>query len=465
MEPAPPLMDHQKTAMDWINRVERGLLGDEPGLGKSRVAVEAFDGMDILVVAPAMVISGGTWETEVERWSNYPDRFTIAPYSQLNARNGRTSNFGTKKNPRYRLRPEFDRRFDAVIVDEAHYTKGRSTSWTWAVDELAGRSPYLLEMTGTPVPNWAHELFTILQAVYPDKAKPGAELGSYWRWVFRWFEVTPSFHNPQAKVIGGLSACDITCAARKPSDPCQHWVEFMDANLPGRFLRRKRVDVLDLPPVTWQTVKTPMTTTQAKAYRQMKKDYLATLDDQEVVAWTAGAKNVQLDKITVSHSLVFDTDQEGGKLAQLRDDLTDRQLPTVVFAHYRDTVEACARVSRETGHRTELIHGGVSDRERQRIIKNWHLGKVDVLVGSLETLAEGLTLVEADLAIFVEVSYKPSRNEQARYRIDRLGQTKPVTIREYVTPGTVDERRREILATKTDQQIRMMSARDFARLL
>jgi hypothetical protein len=315
MVATPSLMGHQQTAIDWIRSVERGLLGDEPGLGKSRVAVEAFDGMNVLVVAPAMVISGGTWETEVERWSSHPDRFTIAPYSMLNARNGKTVNFGTAKNPRYRLRPEFDQRYDAIVVDEAHYTKGRQTSWTWAVDELASRAPYLLEMTGTPVPNWAHELFTILRAIYPEKSKPGGELGSYWRWVHTWFDTSPSIHNAHATDIHGLKACGVDCMARPSSDPCQHWVEFMDANLPGRFLRRKRGEVLDLPPCTWQEVKTPMTTAQAKAYREMKKDYLATLDDQEVVAWTVGAKNVQLDKITVSHSLVFDTKQEGGKLA------------------------------------------------------------------------------------------------------------------------------------------------------
>src|SRR5690625_6759348 len=76
----------------------------------------------------------------------------------LNARNGSSPNFGTKKNPKYRLRDEYKGHWDAVIVDEAHYTKGRKTSWTWAVQQLAKNSEYFLEMTGTPVPNWAHEI-------------------------------------------------------------------------------------------------------------------------------------------------------------------------------------------------------------------------------------------------------------------------------------------------------------------
>jgi len=83
----------------------------------------------------------------------------------------------------------------------------------------------------------------------------------------------------------------------------------------------------------------------------------------------------------------------------------------------------------------------------------------------LETLAEGLTLVQADLTVFLEKSYKPSRNEQAIRRIHRLGQTRPVTVLDYVTPGTVDQRIRSLLASKTDRRMRHLAAARFASLL
>jgi SNF2 family DNA or RNA helicase len=89
-------------------------------------------------------------------------------------------------------------------------------------------------------------------------------------------------------------------------------------------------------------------------------------------------------------------------------------------------------------------------------VTDFQAGKLDVLVGSLETISEGLTLTAADLVIYVEHSWKPSRNEQALRRIHRLGQTRPVTALDYVTPGTVDEGKRELLATKTDRQMRTL---------
>ena len=52
----PPLLEHQRFAVDWLQHVNRGLLGDEPGLGKTRTAIEAYGGRDrVLVIAPALI--------------------------------------------------------------------------------------------------------------------------------------------------------------------------------------------------------------------------------------------------------------------------------------------------------------------------------------------------------------------------------------------------------------------------
>jgi SNF2 family DNA or RNA helicase len=111
------------------------------------------------------------------------------------------------------------------------------------------------------------------------------------------------------------------------------------------------------------------------------------------------------------------------------------------------------------------VHGGVSKQDQGVAVRAFKDGKLDVLCGSLETLAEGLTLTVADMAIFVEVSYKPYRNEQAKYRVHRLGQERPVTVLTYLTPNTVDQRKRKLIAQKTDQQMRVLTAAQFKELL
>lgn len=115
--------------------------------------------------------------------------------------------------------------------------------------------------------------------------------------------------------------------------------------------------------------------------------------------------------------------------------------------------------------RSAYIHGGVGTRAAQQAFADFHDGKIDVLVGSLEVLSEGHTLVEADMAIFVEKSWKTYRNEQARFRVDRIGQTRPVTILDYVAPKTVDSNKRRVIQLKTEQQIRTMTAAEFTALI
>lgn len=465
-----PLSPHQAEGVAWAQSLAHGgLLGDEPGLGKSRTAIESFDGGRVLVVAPSMVINGGTWDEELEKWAKYPDRFTIAPYTQLNAR-AKTGR-GSGSTPVQALRPEFDQRFDAIIVDEAHYVKGRNTSWTWAVETLGKRADSVLLLTGTPMPNWAHELFMLLRLIDPAESAKGRKYGSYWRWVYEWFRVDPSLHGGEhARTIGGLLACGTRydCSSRPPTNPCEHWLEFARENLGPTYLRRLRDDVLKgLPPLTETVVQTPMDDVQKRLYRELKKEYLTNTEaGVEVVAWTDGARNVLLDRITTS---AWFLDQEGeprgGKLERLRFDLSNRSAPTLVLAHYQQSVEACARVAESTGARVGMVHGGVSKKASAAAVADFKAGRSDVLVGSLETLSEGLTLTVADMTIFVEKSYKPSRNEQAIRRTHRMGQTRPVTVLDYVTPASVDANKRALLANKTDQQMRVLSAAEFARLL
>ena len=436
-------------------------------MGKTRLAIEAFDRPDlrVLVVAPAMVIAGGTWADELRKWANHPESFEVVPYTKLNARET-TASGGNR--PIKKIRPEYDRTYDAVVLDEAHYIKGRATNWTWAVQRLAARSEYLLAMTGTPIPNWSHEMFTLLQSIYPARSKPGGAYGSYWRWVESWFRVKPSPFSETARVIGDLVYCSPVCGERPASDPCDHHRDFMDSNFGGQFLRRLRRDCLDLPPVTTQRIDVPMDAKQKKTYRDLKKQYLAEVDGQEVVAWSDGAKNVLLDKVTTSLDLLAETPKgkpAGGKLERLAYDLQGRAAPTVVFAHYRASVEACVKVAEGVGASAAGIHGGVSKARAAEYVRRFKRGELDVLVGSLETLAEGQQLTAADMLVMVETSFKPSRNEQARMRVDRMGQSRPVTILEYVTPDSVDERKRQLVGRKTDHQMRMLSSRDFAQLL
>jgi hypothetical protein len=416
-------MLHQVEDVEWIHRVERGLLGNEPGLGKSKSAIDATKGMRTLIVAPAMVLNSGTWRRELERWSNDPDMYTVAPYTLLSGR------VRTEKGhrPSGVARPEFNQQWDAVIIDESHYMKGRNTNWKAILERLTLRADLVLPMTGTPVPNWAHELFTTLRILFPDEAKRNGQFGSFWRWAEDWFDTSPNRWSDGKPVAGPMLACTATC-------------------------HRLPLNQLEPP--------------QRAEYNKLKRDFTAKVDGHTVVNWSQGSLNVAIDKFTVSPWMLHKQGPpRGGKLDRLAMDLSGRSRATLVFAHYRDVVEACHQVALGVGMRSAYIHGGVGTRAAQQAFADFHDGKIDVLVGSLEVLSEGHTLVEADMAIFVEKSWKTYRNEQARFRVDRIGQTRPVTILDYVAPKTVDSNKRRVIQLKTEQQIRTMTAAEFTALI
>lgn len=461
----PPLKAYQRENVEWIQRVGRGLLADEPGLGKSRSALEGLAGAsNVLIIAPTLVLETGVWHDEVEQWGFDDTRYVAAPYSMLNDRVKTGKGSGTR--PVKRLRPEWKQHWDAIIVDEAHYIKGRDTKWTWAVEDLSKRCDSIILLTGTPIPNWAHEVFTLLRVIDPEQAKRGTgDYGGFWRWAEQWFDTSPTRFSNGMPVAGEMRACRPACFTRNADDPCDHYRAFARANFGERYMRHLRAEHLDLPPLRFEDVATPLDREGREAYKSLKYDFAATIEGHEALAWSQGAKNVMLDKMTTSPWLLHkEGEPRGGKLDRLRQDLSERDAPTLVLAHYRDSVEAATRVATLAGKRAAYIHGGTTDKQNAALVRDFKRGQLDVLVGSLETLAEGLTLTVADTAIFLERSYKPSRNTQATYRIHRLGQEKECLIRRYITPKSIDSGKERLLSTKTDRQMRVLTAAELLKV-
>ena len=454
------LFPFQVVGSRFLRQQGRALLADDMGLGKTVQALTAASavGGRALVVAPAIVLQSGSWEAERDAWAPGLELDQVS-YSSL-----------------HKVGPG---RFSTLILDEAHRVKNRNAKCTAQVAELQARSEQVYMLSGTPFPNWASEMFSLVRLARPQDALPGKELGSYWRWADEWFGVSPGRHT-QYQVGSRLRACSPACDLRDPADPCEHYAVFMRANWGDRFLRRTRDEVLpELPALTQQQVDTPMGARQKAEYRRMKREFLADVGDGlTVAALTSSAQFVALSRLSTGLSAMPGAEwdlKNSSKLARLRDDLAERFLdsrgrvskarPVLVFAWYRETVDACARVAADLGLRVAVIHGGVSDGVRREALNGFSTGGVDVLVGSLATLREGVTLTQSDLVVFVEQAWVPAVNEQAMRRVHRLGQTRPVQALVYHTPGSVDLRRLRVLAAKADSQARFLSRSTLDALL
>lgn len=441
------LFKHQEEGIDFLDRTPRAALFDEPGLGKSlqalTVAVEP-----VLVVAPAMVLQGGVWDDEIAKWAPGAD-VTQVPYSQLPAAAMEANENGKMVR---RIKPKLDvrwrRRWGTIIFDEAHYLKGRSTNWTLAAKKLQSERTILL--TGTPIPNWAHEAYTLLQLIYPELAKPGGELGSYWRWVEQFFTVGELYGKGGRVIsqhhIGGLL-------------PKWDWQRFNAVTWGDRAIRRLRADCLDLPPLIQQTVYVDMKPAQRKAYKEMRDDFVTWLDSgEELAAWSSGGAMVKLAQLASGVEVAIEGAKPcSSKLDALETLVQDRDRPTLVVAHFRSTIREATERLRKLKRTVGVIHGGISGPNRGKAVRDFQEGRTNTLVATIDTIAEGLTFTNCDQVVFLERSWRPSKNEQTVRRIHRIGQVRPVTSIHLVTRGTVDERVIELLASKTDQQMQALA--------
>lgn len=438
----------QEKGTEWLRSVVRGILGDAPGLGKTEQALAAAEGRTLGLV-PAMAVE--TWEEEHQLWRPDLD-LTLVPYSSLCEREADSRGRLTK--PTSYPRSQWRGRWDTIICDEAHYLKGRSTFWTLATYKLSKLAERLYMLTGTPVPNWSYEIFMLLRILHPKDRR----FTNFWDWVERWFKVwTPPWGS---KEIGKLL-------------PEFGWPEFIEGNSLDRDMLRRTpkspgVD-LDLPPLRHQIIEVDMLPRQAKAYTELKRDYLTWLEETGtwVEAWKSdGALHSKLEQCATGVDLLDPKIHCSPKLNLLSELLADRRgSATVVFVRHRATARRAMEVCKQRGLSAGMVSGDVADAKRNVVRRQFQAGNLEVLVGTLDTVKENWTLTAANTGIFVEHSWRPTTNHGAIKRLQRIGQKHPVLAIHLFTRKTVDLGMLPVLRKKTSQQIKMMRAIEFARYL
>lgn len=407
------------------------------GLGKTAQALVAAEGRT-LVVAPAILLS--QWEQEAEVWAPDLDLTRVSYHSLIQRE--KTARGGTTVTNR--LRQEYAQPYDTVIFDEAHHLKNRSTSWTGATLRERWKlwsDSNLWLLSGTPVPNWGHELYVPIRLMHDQQDR---RYSSYWRWVREWFQTWSPPYAPNSIEIRELR-------------PDRTWPQFQEQNgLDSMVLRRVRDDVLtELPPLTQSVLWLDMTSSQRKAYDEMRRDFITYLEEtgQYEVALSSGSRAVKLYKLTTGTPAVDPLAPLTGsnKLQALNDILRERSgLPTVVFTYYRNTAAVAAKIAESYGE-VARVDGGVPLTYRMQMVERFREGRISTLVGTLATLREGLNLQVADVAVMVEHSPRPSDNDQAIRRIHRIGQTRPVHVIHLATRKSLDEHLRRRLRDKRTQ--------------
>lgn len=207
------------------------------------------------------------------------------------------------------------------------------------------------------------------------------------------------------------------------------------APIRSRVLKK---DVLTLPPKRHSMLEFDLAPGQRRAYDSMQKlGFALTETGESCTASMALTALLRLQQIACGY-LVVDITPENTDEPRVRPidpnprldlllELTqDMSHPALIWARFRADIDAIVTGLRKQGKKVARYDGAISDEECGENEDAFHRGDVQFLALTQSKGGEGLTLIEAETAIYYSNSFKLIERLQSSDRLHRFGQTKSV---------------------------------------
>lgn len=389
----------------------------------SLVACQRWGAKKILIVAPASLLHN--WRLEYQQWLNTPC-IVVDGYSKKKRieqiaqwEHGLAINYEALRQTKTSdglLDLVLKHKPDAVILDEAHRIKGRTTATARAVQKLS-KVEYKLALTGTPAPNRQDDVWAILHWLYPRLFK------SYWDFIEEYFKCDDIYVGSRI----------ISVPNRLKSEKIPGFQQILD----NISVQRKRKDVMpwlpdEAPPMK---IKLPVSKSQEKHLEELYKWF----ETEHVITQGVLDRLIRVRQICNSPKMLGLTG-EGPKLNWINKYLSDYpDRPTIIFSRFSQWLHY---IKEKTKGKVEVYDGSVSLEDRSDLINKFQSGKINVLAIQIDAGKEGLTLDRAECLIFTDVMAPASDIAQARDRIVATTPDKaqiPKQVIELMMEGTYDE--------------------------
>lgn len=453
------LYPFQQAGVQYIMEARQVIVGDDMGLGKTPQAIAALlnDGVadydnPALVICPPSLTAN--WRREIETLTDlsvyvakgltptadeaaeamYAD-VIVAGFSVLRTKQtkrevkGKVETITVPKGWAASLRWNID----ALVVDESHYAKDYKAQRTEALTMLADGLPedaLRILLTGTPVVNRPNELVSQIQ-IADRLSDTGYHSAFNWLKHYcngrqtRW-----GWDFSGARDLSGLN--DRMRAAfyvrREKTDPAvakqigigadnkRHVEVSMDLNGALAKYNRAADDIVAFARTHGGA---------EAAWRAARAEVLVRLNALRKLAGEAKVK----DAVEWVQNWLDSNPED----------------KIVVFATYKDVQHALVEA-----FDAPAILGGQSPDETEAAKARFNDGDARVIVVSLAAGREGHTLVAGGACsdvVFVEQGWTPAEHAQAEDRVNRIGQTNPVTAW-YLLGAPIDHAIRELVLAK-----------------
>ncbi|VAH02274.1 unnamed protein product [Triticum turgidum subsp. durum] len=310
-----------------------------------------------------------------------------------------------------------------IIIDEAHRIKNENSLLSKTMRLFS--TNYRLLITGTPLQNNLHELWSLLNFLLP-------EIFSSAETFDEWFQI--SGENDQHEVVQQL-----------------HKV------LRPFLLRRLKSDVeKGLPPKKETILKVGMS--------EMQKQYYRALLQKDLEVINAGGERKRLLNIAMqlrkccNHPYLFQGAEPGppyttgdhlienaGKMVlldKLLPKLKARDSRVLIFSQMTRLLDILEDYLMYRGYQYCRIDGNTGGDDRDASIEAFNKPGSEKFIFLLSTRAGGLgiNLATADIVVLYDSDWNPQVDLQAQDRAHRIGQKKEVQVFRFCTEYTIEEK-------------------------
>lgn len=379
----------------------------------------------VLVLGPKSVV--GSWERQIPQHLNVPHHIINGMTEKLDKKSlkackqwdGITFVLLNYERARRVFKALKSILWDMMIADESHRIRHRNSKTSKVTYRLGLRARHRLMLTGTPIDQEETEMFGQFRYMLPSL------FGTEWAAFDRKFLRKTGFMGHQRKFKRG-------------------WREKMLDMIKPHSFSIKAEDALDLPPTTDNAIYFDLTGKAKQAYAKLEKEFLYKFGDLTSTTPLAVTNMIRLQQLTGGFVGMDDgslLQLEQDKLIALADWLEDvsKKEKLVIFARFTAEIDMIAQLMKRLG-RSYVIRDG---RTKQKDLRLWEdfQDKDDpqVYIAQESSGGIGIDLFRSRIAIFYSKTFSYIEYDQARKRVDRNGQTRPVIFIHMIGNNTIDE--------------------------
>lgn len=456
--PLPPLWKHQQDAIDKAYGKDYFGLLFEMGCGKSRTLCNILDDkfdsnkrvLRTIVFTPLMVVENLT--REFQKFGRRSAEAVIALSGTLKERQKTLEKF---KDHNCIFITNYESLYhgpiveqlkkwpiEAIVCDEMHRLKDVTSKRTKIMLQLAAYAKYRYGLSGTPILNSEMDLFS--QIVFLTNGANEAFGRNFFVFRSRYFyDANIARKGTHSYFPNWIPRPGISEELSKAIEP-----------FTARVLKK---DALDLPPLLKKEIYCEMGIEQERAYKQMKDDFIAFLNDKACVAQLALTKALRLQQIVSGFIKVGDEAQsvevvfkDVPRISALQYVL-EEILPNkvIIWATFKKNYEMIAQVCSSLKVKYASLHGDTPDKQTQ-IDSFQNDPEVKVMIANPAAGGIGINLTAASYMVYYSKSFSLEHELQSEARAHRGGSEihDKITRIDLITKGTIDELITKMLASK-----------------